>query len=258
MNLLYETWVLIFIYFFIFFIVATVIKNNSIVDIGWGIGFVLVAWYAYFKGERSTSAMMVTWLVTIWGLRLFYHIIKRNWGQPEDFRYANWREAWGKWVVPRAFLQVFMLQGFFMALISSAFVLLNNESVEDMNVLIIIGLMVWFVGFYFEAVGDYQLKTFKKNPENRGKIITIGLWKFSRHPNYFGEFTMWWGIFLVAYGCGVNALSIISPLAITGVLVFISGPMLEKKYEGRDDFEAYKYKTSMFLPWLEKHILDDV
>lgn len=254
--LLYETWFLIFIYFLMFFIVATIIKNNSIVDIGWGLGFVIVAWYAYFRGEQSELSRLVVFVVTIWGLRLFYSIIRRNWGKPEDFRYAAWRKSWGKWVIPRAFLQVFMLQGFFMALISSTYVLMQTKKVETVNLSLILGMTLWAVGFYFEVVGDYQLKVFKSKPENKGKLIDTGLWKLSRHPNYFGEFTMWWGIYLMALAVGVSFFTIVSPLAITGVLVFISGPLLEKKYEGREDFEKYKRETSMFIPWFKKHILD--
>lgn len=249
-----ETLILIFSYFSVFFIVALVIKNNSIVDIGWGIGFVLAAWYSLVRaGFYSETGMLLTLLVTVWGLRLFYHIVKRNWGKPEDFRYAAWRKEWGKWLVPRAFLQIFMLQAFFMAVIAYPVIAANTSMDAPFSIWAVIGALAWAKGFYFEAVGDWQLKKFIKNPGNKGKIMKDGLWKYTRHPNYFGEATMWWGIFIIGIGSDSGMLGIISPLAITILLVFVSGvPMLEKKYADNEEFQAYKKITSKFIPWFPK------
>lgn len=249
-----DVMLLIFVYFFIFFIVGTLIKNNSIVDMGWGIGFVLVAWFVFLRSEsQPLPQILMTLFVSIWGLRLFYHILKRNLGKPEDFRYATWRKEWGKFVIPRAFLQVYMLQGVFMFLVSLAVILFPSQVSQVSLPVMIVGACIWILGFFFEAVGDYQLKVFIANPDNRGKIMQTGLWRFTRHPNYFGEATMWWGIFLIALSGGTSLLAIISPITITCLLLFVSGiPLLEKSMKTKPGFEEYASKTSIFIPWFPK------
>lgn len=243
---------LVFIYFFIFFILGTAVKNNSIVDIGWGIGFVVIAMYMFFKNLSSLMLpqIIITILVGIWGVRLFYHIIKRNFGKPEDFRYANWRKKWGKFVVVRSFFQVYMLQGLFMLLISLPVILVSNT----LNIyLLLFGVIIWIVGFVFEALGDFQLKMFLKEKNNKGKIMQSGLWKYTRHPNYFGEATMWWGIYIIAISSGSSILAIISPITITFLLVFVSGvPLLEKSMKSIEGYDEYAKKTSIFVPWFNK------
>ena len=253
-EMLMQAAVVVFGYFLVFFLVAQAIRNNSIVDMGWGPGFVVVSVYAYVATEQSTfRATVALILVSIWGIRLAYHIVKRNWGKPEDFRYANWRKEWGKWVVPRAFFQVFMLQGLFMMVVVLPVLLIQHSQQPGFGWIETTGLVVWGIGFYFEAVGDRQLKEFKANPQNKGKIIQTGLWRYTRHPNYFGEAAMWWGIGIMAVPVEWGWLGIISPVTITWLLVFVSGvPMLEKKYRGRPDFEAYAAKTNAFFPWFPR------
>jgi len=246
--------ILVFVYFLLFFLVAQSIKNNGIVDIGWGIGFVLIAWFmAITKGGSNAATLLITFCVTLWGTRLFYHIIKRNLGKPEDFRYANWRKEWGKWVVIRSFFQVFMLQGVFMLIIGLPIIWIY-EATAPVNFLILgLGAFIWAIGFYFEALGDYQLKMFLANPKNKGKLMDQGLWALTRHPNYFGEATMWWGIFVMALSVETSWLTIISPIAITYLLVFVSGvPLLEASLKKRPEFAAYAAKTSIFIPWFTK------
>ncbi len=250
-----ETGILIFVYFFAFFIVATAIKNNSIVDIGWGIGFVITAWFLQLRSsEPSLPQMVITLLTTVWGLRLFYHILKRNVRKGEDFRYAKWRKEWGRWLVPRAFFQVFMLQGVFMYIISLSAILTSTSRAGRIILpLIFAGILIWIVGFFFESVGDYQLRKFKKNPANKGRLMTEGLWRYTRHPNYFGEATMWWGMLLISLGAGASYVAVLSPLTITFLLLFVSGvPMLEKPMMEREDFQAYARHTSKFFPWFPK------
>jgi steroid 5-alpha reductase family enzyme len=245
--------VLVFAYFTAFFIVAQIIKNNSIVDIGWGIGFVLVAIYSLIAaGHYTPRSLVVTAIVGVWGCRLFYHIIKRNWGKPEDFRYANWRKEWGKTVVIRAFLQVFMLQGLIMVFVATPILLVNTSPDTTFGLLEFAGLAVWLIGFYFEAVGDKQLANFLKDPANKGKVLRTGLWRYTRHPNYFGEATMWWGIFILGLSVQSGLLGIISPATITYVLVTISTPMLEKKMMENPEFVEYARATNMFVPWFPK------
>lgn len=251
---LLQPFLIILLYFTVFFIVATAIKNNSIVDMGWGLGFVLVTLYAYLNaGHFTLRGTVALVLVAVWGLRLAKHIFQRNMGKPEDFRYANWRKEWGKWVVPRAFFQVFMLQGVFMYIVVFPVLLIQRSGLPGFGLTEMMGLILWCIGFYFEAVGDWQLKQFKANPDNKGKIITTGLWKYTRHPNYFGEALMWWGIWVMALTVPLGWLGIISPLTITYLLRFVSGvPMLEKKYKDREDFQAYAAKTNAFIPWFSK------
>lgn len=254
-NPMTDAILLIFIYFSILFIIATLIKNNSIVDVGWGVGFVAIAWYYLLTANSFYLPQVVlTLLVTLWGGRLALHIFKRNHNKAEDFRYAAWRKAWGKWVVPRAFFQVFMLQGVFMFVVALPIILLGESGNTAFSwFIVIIGIMAWLKGFIFETVSDYQLSVFVKNSKNRGKIITTGLWKYSRHPNYFGEAVIWWGIFLVAVGGGASPWSAIGPVTITLLLRFVSGvPLLEKSMKKKAGFEAYAAKTPIFIPWLPK------
>jgi steroid 5-alpha reductase family enzyme len=254
MDLYVQSIILVFIYMTLFFVVAQIKKNNSIVDMAWGIGFVMIAVYTLFiGGNYNPSSIIVTTLVCIWGIRLFYHILKRNLGKSEDFRYAAWRKEWGKWVVPRAFLQVFMLQGVIMLVIAYPIIMNNATTVASLGALEIIGLAIWIVGFIFEALGDKQLKDFIADKTNKGHIMKKGLWKYTRHPNYFGEATMWWGIFIISIPSSSGLMGIVSPIMITLMLLFVSGvPMLEKHYKDNKEFQEYAKVTSIFVPWFPR------
>lgn len=246
--------IIIAIYFSALFLIGTSLRNNSIVDIGWGIGFVLLAWILLFLRLPLTLVRTtITLLVSLWGIRLFYHILKRNRGKPEDFRYVAFRKAWGKWAVPRAFLQVYMLQGLFMFMIALPFILEGGDSARVNVVLFGLGLLIFMTGFAFESVGDAQLKAFIRDPANKGKIMTNGLWRYTRHPNYFGEATLWWGIFLIARSGGVSPAAILGPVTITMLLLFVSGvPLLERDMKNREGYPEYAQKTSIFFPWFPK------
>ena len=246
---------IIFIYMNILFVIASIKKNNSIVDIGWGLGFVIVTISMMLLNNMNSINYILNALVILWGLRLSYHIFKRNIGKEEDFRYANWRREWGKYVVIRSYIQIFILQGIFMFIISMPIILNNTSLVDSLTMFDIIGLTIWSIGFIFESVGDYQLKQFISNPSNKGKIMQTGLWKYTRHPNYFGEATIWWGIFILSlHGVfGFNIIGILSPIFITYLLVYVSGiPLLERKYANNKEFQAYALKTSKFIPWIVK------
>ncbi|MGB4704775.1 MAG: DUF1295 domain-containing protein [Candidatus Saccharicenans sp.] len=255
LNIFGMSAIIIFLYMNTIFILSLIKKNASIVDIGWGPGFVLVVFVHLLKDSLKHQSVdprqfMIAALIAIWGIRLAWHIYKRNRGKPEDYRYAHWRQKWGKNFILRSYFQIFLLQGFFMLIILTPALLVLNSRTKQLNFLIFMGLVIWLTGFIFEALADAQLRQFKKNPENRGRIITTGLWKYSRHPNYFGEALMWWGIFLMALSAPSGWLGIISPLLITFLLTEVSGvKLLEKKYRGNPEFEAYKNKTSAFFPW---------
>ncbi|MBN2246095.1 MAG: DUF1295 domain-containing protein [Candidatus Aminicenantes bacterium] len=244
----------VFLYMVFMFFVALLKKDNSIVDIAWGGGFILVAGLTFFlNGDWTLRSLIVTCLVVIWGSRLALYILIRRRGKGEDFRYAKWRKEWGQWFVLRSFFQIFMLQGLLLLIISYSVILVNHSTKKGLGFLDYIGILVWIFGFFFEAVGDYQLYKFKKKAENKGKIMQSGLWRYTRHPNYFGEAVMWWGVFLIALSVRHGWTAVISPLIITFLLLRVSGViMLEKKYEENDEYATYARKTNAFLPWLQR------
>jgi len=247
---------LIAIYMTVWFVLALLRKDNSIADIAWGLGFVLVAGVTLARGAGpSDRSVLASSFVFIWGMRLALHILLRNRKRGEDPRYAAWRAKWGRWFVVRSYLQVFLLQGLFLLVISSPVILVNIDHTYPYadRGLWLAGFLLWCVGFFFEAVGDAQLARFKRDPGNRGKIMDKGLWRYSRHPNYFGESLMWWGIFLVALEVPYGWTTVVSPVLITFLLVRVSGiPMLEKKYAANAEFQAYARKTNAFVPWFPK------
>lgn len=240
--------IIIFAYFTLWYIVGVILKNASIIDIGWGFGFVVIAIVGFVQNMTLASGIM-TLLVAIWGLRLTYHIFKRNAGKPEDFRYANFRKEWGRTYYLRSYFQLFMFQAVMIFLISISYVYANNLGEINSLPLFIAGGIIWLFGFLFEAVGDYQLKKFISNKDNKGKLIDIGLWKYTRHPNYFGEATLWWGIFMMALACKAPWFTVISPITITILVRFVSGvPFLEERLKKRAGYEEYVRKTSIFIP----------
>lgn len=240
---------LIWFYMTSWFVVSLVKKRNDIADIAWGLGFVLLAWVSYVMSGYSLRAIIVNVLITIWGFRLAWYINKRNHGKPEDSRYREWRNSWKKWFLIRSYLQVFLLQGIFLFLIVQPVLFINKSANGVVGILDLLGFCLWCLGFYFESEGDAQLARFIRNPANKGKLMQEGLWAYTRHPNYFGEVVQWWGIFTFALAIPYGIVTIIGPLTITFLILFVSGiPLLEKKYEGRPDFEAYKKRTSIFIP----------
>ncbi|QUI24419.1 DUF1295 domain-containing protein [Vallitalea pronyensis] len=250
-----QAFIILLAYFLIFFIIGQIIKNNSIVDIGWGLGFVILAGFMYALGGTYTfRSTIITVLVALWGLRLTYHLARRNIGKPEDYRYVNMRKRWGtRYAYIKAFFNVYFLQMALMYIIGLPIIMINQSQNSTTTALDYIGLAVWVMGYAFEVVGDYQLKQFKKNPANKGKIMNKGLWQYTRHPNYFGEAVMWWGIFIIGLSIEQPLIMIISPITITFFLRFVSGvPLLEKKYAGRPDFIAYTQQTNIFIPWFPK------
>ena len=246
----------LFTFFVIFFVIAQVKKNNGLADMAWGLGFVVVAITSLIYTENfSAISLSVTALVLLWGLRLFFYIGLRNWSKPEDYRYVNMRNKWKTHLKLKAFLKVFMFQGILLYIISLPiqFSMQTKKAVDQPVEFVILGLgvLLWLIGFYFEAVGDAQLKTFKKNPENKGKIMQSGLWKYTRHPNYFGEALMWWSVWIVSIATLelLSFIGFVGPLLITLLLLFVSGvPLLEKKYKDNPLFQEYAKKTSIFFP----------
>jgi steroid 5-alpha reductase family enzyme len=248
MNYYFVLAFFIFVYMSLWFVIALIKKRNDVADIAWGLGFVFISWLALYLSGFTLKAFLVDLLVTVWGIRLALHIYKRNSKKPEDARYAAWRAEWKNFYL-RSYLQIFILQGVLLFLISIPVLFINHASQSSIELVTILGLLIWSFGFYFESTADSQLSQFISNPENKGKIMDQGLWKCSRHPNYFGEVSQWWGIFIVALSIPGGYLTIIGPLTITISILFISGiPLLEKKRLGQPAFEEYKKHTSVFIP----------
>jgi steroid 5-alpha reductase family enzyme len=253
-DLVLAALVFIMCYMMGWFVVSLVTKRNDIADVAWGLGFIATAAFLGIRtGNWHTHALIVMVLTSLWGLRLAVHIFSRNRKKAEDFRYKQWREEWGKWWIVRSLFQVWLLQGLFMWLISMSAIAAFAASQQAISLIQFMGILVWIIGFYFEAVGDWQLAQHIKNPKNKGVLMTTGLWKYTRHPNYFGEVTQWWGVWLVVAGLPFGWLALISPLTISWLILKVSGiPLLEKKYQGRADFEAYALATNAFFPWFPK------
>jgi len=250
MNYFVTLALILFLYMSLWFVLSLVKKRNDVADVAWGLGFVLLVWVSFFGGGvESSRGILVGLLVSIWGIRLAWHIHARNKGRAEDYRYAKWREEWGKWFYLRSYMQVYLLQGILLFLIVLPILLINKSISTGLNYLDFIGVAVWLVGFIFESVGDAQLARFIKDKNNKGKLMQSGLWRYTRHPNYFGEVTMWWGIGIIALSVPNGIYGIIGPLTITFLILKVSGiPMLEKKMEENTEFVEYKKRTSIFFP----------
>lgn len=244
----------VFVYMTLLFILAIRLKRNDIVDIAWGMGFVLISGlYLVLVPSFHWRRILISFLILLWAMRLAIYLYLRNRNKTEDFRYAQWRKDWGKNWLWRSYLQVFILQGFFMLSIAYPVFLWLEVRREHFGIWDLLGIVIWLMGFFFETVGDAQMRKFKQNPANKGKIMNRGLWRYTRHPNYFGESSMWWAIFLLSLGFTNGIWAIFSPLIITTLLVRVSGvPLLEKKYEGNQEYQDYIRNTSSFIPFFPK------
>ena len=247
---------LIIVFITFVWILSVYLKNASIVDIFWGLSFVLVsAFYFIVTPDLSIRKIITMTLVAIWGLRLSTHIFLRNLGKPEDYRYQEFRKNYGEkrywWF---SYFQVFLLQGFLVWMISAPLLAINYFAVENpFGITDVLGILIWLVGFTFEAGGDWQLTRFKANQANKGKLLQTGFWKYTRHPNYFGDAAVWWGfaVLSIASGC---YLPVLSSLLMTWLIIKVSGvSMLERTMKNtKPGFEDYVKRTSAFIPWFPK------
>ncbi len=232
--------------------VSVALKDTSIVDVFWGSGFVAVAWAAYLLGDGSADRrLLLALLVTVWGLRLTAYLAHRNLGKGEDYRYAAMRRRHGERWPLRSLVVVFWLQGALMWVVSLPVqVAMNDPTPTGLGPLDWIGTAVWAVGLTFEAVGDRQLARFKADPANRGKVMDRGLWRYTRHPNYFGDFCVWWGIWLVALATGSAWWTLVGPVVMSVLLIRVSGAaLLERSLtKRREGYADYVARTSAFFP----------
>jgi steroid 5-alpha reductase family enzyme len=237
-------------------LVSLIYRNVTIVDSLWGLGFVIIAWLTFsMAGGYLGRKLLIVLLVTLWGVRLVLHLSWRNWGHGEDPRYANWRRKSGDgfWLV--SLFKVFILQAVFLWVISLA-LQWGQLSAQPSGLIWLdyVGLGIWLVGFFFEAVGDFQLALFKAGTDQKGRVMDQGLWAYSRHPNYFGESLIWWGIFVIALATRSGWWTILSPVIITTVLLKMTGVSLMEKaiVHTRPGYRDYIRRTNAFFPWFPK------
>jgi len=240
----------------ILWVISVIIKNASIVDIFWGMTFVVTNIYYFIAtNDFYTRKIILLVLVTLWGLRLSIFLAFRNIGKGEDYRYQEFRKKYGPerywWV---SFFQVFLLQGILSIVISLTLLGVNfNTQNNDLSWLDFLAIFIWLIGIVFEAGGDYQMTKFKKNPENKGKVLNTGFWKYTRHPNYFGDSAVWWAYAIFSIAAG-SYWTVVGSIIMTFLLLKVSGvALLEKSLKaGKPEYHEYIKKTNSFLPWFPK------
>jgi steroid 5-alpha reductase family enzyme len=240
----------------VLWIISIPLKNVSIVDLFWGLGFVMVSFiYFLLTDGTGTRKILLLILVSIWGLRLSVYLAWRNMGKGEDPRYRQFRKDYGEnrywWV---SFFQTFLLQGLLMWLISAP--LLGTyyySSGSKLNILDYAGILVWLIGLLFEAGGDFQLARFRSDPANRGKVLNKGFWRFTRHPNYFGDAAVWCGYALLCLAAG-SYVPVLGSMLMIALIIKVSGVALLEKtlVVTKPEYKEYIEKTSAFIPWIPK------
>lgn len=255
-EIYFQALLVILILMTILWIISTIVRNVSIVDLFWGLGFVITAAFFFIKssGNESRKILIMT-MASIWGLRLSIYLAWRNAGKGEDFRYRQFRKQYGEkrywWI---SFFQTFLLQGILMWLISAP--LLGAQyygSDKELGIFDFIGVFLWAIGFLFEAGGDLQLAHFKANHENKGKVLDSGFWRYTRHPNYFGDSSVWWGFGFICLAAG-SYLPVLGSILMMSMIIKVSGvALLEKSLkEQKPQYKEYIEKTSAFIPWFPK------
>lgn len=231
-------------------------RDASIVDLIWGPGFAVVGWAAWMvQPDPAVKSGVGVILASIWGLRLGLYLAKRNLGKGEDFRYQSIRKRVGPSFWWSSFFVVFGFQGTLIWIISMPLQLaLVEPNLPSAHIWQAVGGLCWAVGIFFEAVGDYQLAQFKADPASKGQVMDRGLWRYTRHPNYFGDALLWWGLYLVSVGEGAPLWTAFAPLLMTFLLLRVSGvALLERTItERRPAYRAYIERTSAFIPWFPK------
>jgi steroid 5-alpha reductase family enzyme len=256
LNIYLQAFIVILMLMTFLWIVSILIKNVSIVDLFWGLGFVITAVFYFIKtDEADPRKIILTILVVIWGLRLSAYLAWRNIGKGEDFRYREFRKKYGEtrywWI---SFFQTFLLQGILMWLISAPLLGAQYFSPgKQLGIFDYFGVILWLIGFSFEAGGDFQLAKFRANPDNRGKVLNTGFWRYTRHPNYFGDASVWWGFALICISAG-SYIPVIGSVLMTALIIKVSGvALLEKSLvEQKPQYKEYIEKTSAFIPWFPK------
>lgn len=231
---------------------SLVLKDASLVDRFWGPGFTLIAAVGLLCGAGYEPRRLLLFVMSLWGLRLGWYLTRRNWGHGEDLRYQKMRKHWGPerfwWI---SFFTVFVLQGAIMFVVGIP-LMIGAQGLEPkrLGAFAIAGVVVWLIGLLFESVGDAQLRRFVSDPANKGKVMDRGLWRYTRHPNYFGNALIWWGIWLVVLPVQYGWIAIVGPALMTWSLMYFSGvPILERHLRRtKEGYEEYCQRTSVFFP----------
>lgn len=255
-TLFLQASLMVLMFFTLLWLVSIKLKNVSIVDLFWGVAFVGVnTFYVWMSGELILRKLILLVLVGVWGMRLSIYLALRNVGKGEDFRYRNFRKEYGPerywWI---SFFQTFLLQGGLVMIISLPLLGASMGHQGDvLNGFDYAGVLIWLVGFAFEAGGDYQLSRFKSHPENKGKVLASGFWRYTRHPNYFGDAAVWWAYALFSFAAG-SYWQVIGSVIMTLLIIKVSGvALLEKTLKGsKPEYKDYVRRTSAFLPWFPK------
>lgn len=256
MTLFSQAAIIILILVTLLWIWSVLIKNVSIVDIFWGFGFVVVnVLYVFMSGDLNARKILILALVSIWGLRLSIYLAYRNIGKGEDFRYQEFRRNYGPkrywWF---SYFQTFLLQGALIMIVSLPLLGINSSTGSGNLIwLDYLGIIVWLIGFTFEAGGDYQLMRFKQDASNKGNVLNTGFWKYTRHPNYFGDSAVWWAYAIFSIAAG-SYWQIIGSIIMTLLIIKISGvALLEKTLnETKPKYREYIKRTNSFFPWFPK------
>lgn len=235
---------------------SLIMRDASIIDVFWGLGFAVLGWLYYVLGESSTQrSLIVPALVTLWGGRLSLYILWRNWGKGEDYRYREMRQRNPKTFPWRSLFTVFWLQAILLWAISVPLLQIQRGSLPaGLTWLDLVAMLLFLIGFVFEAGGDWQMARFKSDPGNAGKVLDRGFWRYTRHPNYFGDAMVWWGFFFFALATPGSLWTIFSPLLMTVLLMRVSGvTLLEKRLkEVKPGYQDYVRSTNAFFPWFPR------
>jgi len=251
-DLLLQSAALLLVYMTLAQAVARLRRRIDTVDVAWGLGFLVPTYLVAIK-DYSTRSRVIATLVTIWGVRLATHIYLRSRRRGDDPRYAEMTKKWKGKIWPQAYFRIFLLQGALIWIISLPIVLASNKVVASSpDHFLAAGILIWLIGFLTETIADAQLSKLLQI-KNRPKVMQTGLWKYSRHPNYFGELTQWWAIGIIALQVSYGWLGLLGPLTLSVLIIFVSGiPPIEKRRAKDPDYRDYQRRTSVIVPWFPK------
>ncbi len=239
----------IILFVHLFFWIAWKLDKFSVMDIAWGLGFVLVAIIGYLQNYPSGPKALLLVMVSMWGLRLGWYIYNRSKGHGEDPRYMAYRQQWGADYLREGYKKVFRAQGAMMFIISLPVQLGMSSDLERFGIKQILGFTLWLAGFGLEAWADWHLSQFKKDPANKGKLCTTGPWAYVRFPNYLGEMVLWWGVYIYIMGFW-TAWTIVGPLCICYSLLKVTGiPLIENRYLQKPEYQDYAKRVPRLIPF---------
>jgi steroid 5-alpha reductase family enzyme len=238
------------------FFISRRFKNYGLVDIAWGLGFVLIVLLSFkLNPEKSGSEYLLGTCVFLWGVRLSAFLFIRNFSKPEDFRYREMRRSWGSSANIQAFFKIFLLQGVLIIVIGSPIILRLNSPPSQLGFFQLLGFLLWGFGFFWESWADNEKMKFKKIEGNSDRPCTIGPYKYSQYANYFGEIILWWGLYLISLPHQYFYITLISPVLISFLILKVSGiPLLEKKNKDQPSYADYRKKTNIIFPGRPKDL----